>query len=95
LTITLADPPTSHHGAAHKAAKTLPHDMDGLLWSDHADWLGDAHHAGSANSGDHNLLLLTQYAAAFGETGAASAEMLTSAPASASIEPFLTVPHHT
>jgi hypothetical protein len=69
--------------------------MDGLLWADHADWLGDAHHAGPANSGDHNLLLLTQYAAAFGETGAASAETLTSAPASASIEPFLTVSHHT
>jgi ELWxxDGT repeat protein len=89
LTIALTDPPTSHHGAGHKDANTLPHDTDGLLWADHAD------HAGSANSGDPNLLLLTQYAAAFGETGGASAETLTSAPASASIEPFLTVPHHT
>jgi ELWxxDGT repeat protein len=95
LTIALTDPPTSHHRAAHNVANTLPHEMDGLLRADHADWLNDTHHAGSANSGDHNLLLLTQYAAAFGETGGASAETLTSAPASASIEPFLTVPHHT
>jgi hypothetical protein len=95
LTIALADPPTPHHRAARNVANTLPHDMDGLLWADHADWLNDTHHAGPANSGDHNLLLLTQYAAAFGETGGASAETLTSAPASASIEPFLTVPHHT
>jgi ELWxxDGT repeat protein len=94
LTISLTDPPTSHHRTAHDVANTL-HETDGLLWADHADWLGDAHHAAPANSGDHNLLLLTQYAAAFGETGAASAETLTSAPASASIEPFLTVPHHT
>jgi ELWxxDGT repeat protein len=95
LTISLTDPPTSHHRAGHDGANTLPHDMGGLLWADHADWLNDTHHAGSANSGDPNLLLLTQYAAAFGETGGASAETLTSAPASASIEPFLTVPHHT